>query len=134
MDNKAKQFKVEAGGETFIIKVTPLDAEPAESAAATTETMATPVPADTGVTEKPKLYTKDTEGAVVAPAVGMVVMVKVKIGDHVKNGDVVAITEAMKVQNEIHATHSGTVQEIVVREKDVVDIDDVLMVVKPDEQ
>jgi pyruvate carboxylase subunit B len=133
MDNKAKQFKVEVNGETFIIKVTPVDANPVESVAATTETVATPVPADTGVTEKPKLYTKDTEGAVVATSVGMVVMVKVKIGDHVENGDVVAITEAMKVQNEIHTPHSGMVQDIVVRQEDVVDIDDVLMVVKPDE-
>ena len=44
----------------------------------------------------------------------------VKPGDAVKLGDVVAVLEAMKMQNDIVTTVAGTVREVYVREGEVV--------------
>lgn len=51
-------------------------------------------------------------GSVVAPLQGTVQTIKVKVGDSVNSGDVVAIIEAMKMENDIPATASGKVTAI----------------------
>ena len=51
-------------------------------------------------------------GSVVAPLQGTVQTIKVKVGDSVKSGDVVAVIEAMKMENDIPANASGTVKAI----------------------
>lgn len=40
----------------------------------------------------------------------------VGVGDSVKEGDVVCIVEAMKVMNEVKATESGTIKEVLVED------------------
>ncbi|MBV8194071.1 MAG: pyruvate carboxylase subunit B [Candidatus Dormibacteraeota bacterium] len=60
------------------------------------------------------------EGTVVAPMQGLLLKVPVKVGDHVNLGDVVAVLEAMKMQNDITATRSGTVRQVYVKQGDVV--------------
>ncbi len=47
--------------------------------------------------------------AVKAPMPGTIVSVKVNVGDTVKNGDLVAVLEAMKMENEIFADCDGKV-------------------------
>lgn len=49
-----------------------------------------------------------------APIGGKLLEVKVKVGQTVNKGDVVCIIEAMKLENEVVATESGVVKEIVV--------------------
>jgi biotin carboxyl carrier protein len=60
------------------------------------------------------------EGTVIAPMQGLIVKLPVKAGDDVKLGDVVAVLEAMKMQNDIVTTVAGKVREIYVREGEVV--------------
>lgn len=60
------------------------------------------------------------EGAVVAPMQGVIVKVVASVGMNVTVGDVVAILEAMKMQNEITAHRSGTVTHVAVSEGSVV--------------
>jgi pyruvate carboxylase subunit B len=60
------------------------------------------------------------EGTVVSPMQGLLLKVNVKVGDHVALGDVVCVLEAMKMQNDITATRSGTVTEVYVTEGVVV--------------
>ena len=55
-----------------------------------------------------------------APMQGLMVKIAVRVGDHVKLGDVVAILEAMKMQNDIVSMTSGEVTGILVSEGDVV--------------
>ena len=60
------------------------------------------------------------EGTVIAPMQGLIVKVPVKPGDDVKLGDVVAVLEAMKMQNDIVTTVAGRVIAVHVKEGEVV--------------
>ena len=66
-------------------------------------------------------------GSVVAPLQGTVQTIKVKVGDSVNAGDVVAIIEAMKMENDIPATASGKVTAIHVSNGAKVSAGDVLL-------
>ena len=59
-------------------------------------------------------------GTITAPMQGLILKVAVKPGDRVQIGDVVAVLEAMKMQNDIVAHRTGTVAAVHVREGDVV--------------
>lgn len=50
-----------------------------------------------------------------APMPGMVVRVEVDVRQNVKKGDGLLIVEAMKMENELKATHPGTIKEIKVK-------------------
>jgi glutaconyl-CoA/methylmalonyl-CoA decarboxylase subunit gamma len=60
-------------------------------------------------------------GVVTSPLPGLVLELLVKQGDAVKQGDVVAKIEAMKMANEIRSDVAGTVAEVLVRTGDTVD-------------
>lgn len=78
---------------------------------------------------KPVSQVTATKGAVVAPMTGKIVRVNVKVNNKVKEGDVVCILEAMKMENEISAPMSGVIREIYVSEGSSVSEGDVLMVI-----
>ncbi len=73
-------------------------------------------------------------GAVTSPMQGMILSVKVKVGDKVETGDVVMTIEAMKMQNDVKSTHGGVVKEIMTYQGEVVNNGDLLMVVEPDDE
>ena len=60
---------------------------------------------------------------------GMVVRYEVKEGDSVKEGDVVMILEAMKMENSILAPASGKVKQILCKNGQSVQKGDVLAVI-----
>ena len=68
-------------------------------------------------------------GAVVAPIPGLILKIKVKVGDAVSAGQVVAIMEAMKMENNISSNISGTVTAIRAGEGSQVTTGDVIMVI-----
>ncbi len=51
----------------------------------------------------------------------------VKVGDHVEQGDVICIVEAMKLMNEIQAPSAGVITEILVQNEEVVEYGQPLM-------
>lgn len=55
---------------------------------------------------------EDPPGKVSSPLAGVVVSVNVAVGDHVEAGAVLAVVEAMKMQNEVHAPHAGTITAV----------------------
>ena len=58
--------------------------------------------------------------AVTSPLPGVIIAVKVNVGDSVKAGQEVAVLEAMKMENSIEATQDGTVTAIHVAKGDSV--------------
>ncbi len=65
---------------------------------------------------------------VVAPMPGKIVDIKVSVGQTVKEGDLVAVLEAMKMENEIFASSSGKVASVNVSVGASVETNDVLIV------
>lgn len=66
---------------------------------------------------------------VVAPLPGIILDIKVAVGQHVEEGDVLCVLEAMKMENEITAPATGTVTHIHVAKGAAVNLGDVLMVI-----
>ena len=78
--------------------------------------------------KKPKEESNDNYKVVKAPMVGTFYSSSspeadsfVKVGDTVKNGDILCIIEAMKLMNEIESEVSGTIKEILVKDGDMVE-------------
>jgi acetyl-CoA carboxylase biotin carboxyl carrier protein len=67
---------------------------------------------------------------VLAPMPGNIIEVVVSVGDEVKEDDELIILEAMKMENPICAPADGVVKEIKVKEKDVVEADQLLVVLE----
>jgi glutaconyl-CoA/methylmalonyl-CoA decarboxylase subunit gamma len=68
-------------------------------------------------------------GAVTAPIPGKILTIMVKVGDSVKIGQVLAVIEAMKMENNIISPIDGTIKNISVSKDDDVGTGDVIMVV-----
>jgi pyruvate carboxylase subunit B len=102
------EFEVEVEGEIFKVRVTGsgMVVAPAGGGGGSPPAAAPPAPS--------------RDGAVVAPMQGLIVKLPVKKGDPVKLGDVVAVLEAMKMQNDIVSTVAGQVVDVYVKEGDVV--------------
>ena len=62
----------------------------------------------------------ERRGAVLAPMPGRVVRVAVSLGDAVREGDVLAVLEAMKMEHRLLAARDGVVGEVLVRAGDQV--------------
>jgi acetyl-CoA/propionyl-CoA carboxylase biotin carboxyl carrier protein len=54
-------------------------------------------------------------GAVVSPMQGRIVRVAVEEGQHVSTGEVIAVVEAMKMENAVHAPIDGIVRDLTVK-------------------
>jgi oxaloacetate decarboxylase alpha subunit len=106
VDGRTYQVVVSQGGE-----VTQLQQAPAPAVAST------PPPAATA-------------GAlrhVPAPLAGNIFKVDVTAGQTVNSGDVIMILEAMKMETEVRSPESGTVQAVLVKEGDAVQVGDILL-------
>jgi propionyl-CoA carboxylase alpha chain len=69
----------------------------------------------------------DTSKMVLSPMPGLVVSIDVETGQEVKTGEVVAVLEAMKMQNIIRAEHDGKVKAVNAKAGDSVAADEVLV-------
>ncbi len=103
-------YDVEVDGEVFNVKILPtgyMEMEPE--------------------TQEVK---QSIENGLASPMQGMIVKLKVKVGDNVEEGDTVAVLEAMKMENDINADRSGQITDLIVSEGDTVEKDDILMIIE----
>ena len=100
------EFEVEVEGEVFKVRVSGAGMTVVPSAGSAPPAAAPPP--------------RTGEGTVIAPMQGLIVKIPVSPGDAVRLGDVVAVLEAMKMQNDIVTTVAGTVREVYVKEGEVV--------------
>ena len=71
--------------------------------------------------------TKNNDMTYYSPMPGKVIKVNVKEGDDVKEGDVLCVVEAMKMENNIKAMASAKVAKVCVAEGDKVDVKNILI-------
>lgn len=64
-----------------------------------------------------------------APMAGTILDVKVGVGQQVKKGQVIAILEAMKLENEVVSTADGVVKQVLVNKGQAVTNQQVLVIV-----
>ena len=102
------EFDVEVDGEVFKVRVTGAGMAVTPAAAGAAPVQSAPPP------------TRSGEGTVIAPMQGLIVKIPIRAGDDVKLGDVVAVLEAMKMQNDIVTNVAGKVRDIYVKEGEVV--------------
>jgi pyruvate carboxylase subunit B len=84
-----------------------------------------------GTEVKPKRSKPVALGDVASPISGRIVNIKVKPGDEVKEGDVLFVVEAMKMENEVHSPISGVVEEVLAQAGETVNPDEVVVRIKP---
>lgn len=70
------------------------------------------------------------EGGVISSMNGMIIKLKVNVGDKVTKGSTICVIEAMKMENDIQSEVDGVVEEIFVEPGDAVNTGDTLMVIK----
>lgn len=90
--------------EKPVVKIKPVAAKPT----------AAPTPAITPATAPV------SGNAIKTPLPGVIIDIKVNVGDNVKKGDTVVILEAMKMENNINADRDGKVVSIAVNKGDTV--------------
>lgn len=128
-----KQYKFKINGNEYQVDVnsvsgniadvtvngTPYQVE-MENAPATPVQQAAPAVAPVSAPQPAAPAAKPATGgkAVTSPLPGVIIAVKVNVGDAVKAGQVVAILEAMKMENEIQAESDGTVTAVNVAKGD----------------
>jgi glutaconyl-CoA/methylmalonyl-CoA decarboxylase subunit gamma len=72
---------------------------------------------------------KTGAGVLSAPIPGLILQIKVNVGDKVTQGQIVAIMEAMKMENDLLSPISGTVKEIRLQKGSELSTGDVIMVI-----
>jgi len=109
INDKVYEVEVEKGKANLLRTTDVVAAAPAPVAAAPVAAapVAAPAPAAAGAA----VAAGATPAS--APMPGTILDVKVAVGQDVKEGDVVAILEAMKMENEIYAPCSGKVAQVI---------------------
>ncbi|MFH1114305.1 MAG: pyruvate carboxylase subunit B [Pseudomonadota bacterium] len=114
------EFVVDVDGEVFNVKISPKwDGAGAAVGIVGAERAEDP--------KKPKDL---PPGALLCCAAGLVLSIEAKVGASIREGDVVATIEAMKMVRHITSPRSGVVKEICAQEGEMVTSEDLLMVVE----
>ncbi|MCB5941304.1 biotin/lipoyl-binding protein [bacterium 210820-DFI.6.52] len=125
-----KRFNITVNGTAYDVAVEELAAGAAPVAAPAPAPAAAPAPAPAAApAPAPAAAPAGAAGAVKieAPMPGTILDIKVAAGAAVKKGDVLAILEAMKMENEIMCPQDGTVASINVQKGDSVNSNDLIM-------
>ncbi len=123
-----RKFNITVNGNTYEVEVEEVGGMPQ---AAPAPVQAAPAPAPQAAPNPAPAAQKSAPVAgatqVKAPMPGTVVAIKVSAGDTVTKDTVVAVLEAMKMENEIYAGVDGTVAGVSAAQGDSVNTGDVLV-------
>jgi propionyl-CoA carboxylase alpha chain len=117
LDGVAFSIAVEPAAEGFVIR---------HRAAKARVLVLTPLSADLHQ-RLPEKKAADTSKLVISPMPGLVVSMEAVAGETVREGEVVCVIEAMKMQNIIRAEHEGVVKAVNAKAGDSVAADEVLV-------
>jgi pyruvate carboxylase subunit B len=147
-----RSFSVSVGGEKYSVDVEEVGGKPRVIAVGDTQPLlvkkdaAPPKEKEAGEKDeakpkkeesKPKVEKGEAlaptnsngEYSIIAPMPGMIVQFEVKVGDKVKEGDVLVILEAMKMQNNLTSRVNGVVKSLKVSPGTSVEKDQVLLTI-----
>jgi oxaloacetate decarboxylase alpha subunit len=111
----AEVYTVSVGGQSYVVQV----AEGGDISAV--------APVVSSVAPHANVPVADTGSSINAPLAGNIFKVNVTVGEHVQQGDVIIILEAMKMETEVRAATSGAVVSVSVKEGDSVAVGDTLL-------
>lgn len=100
---------VTVNGTSYQVEMENVPAAPVQAAPAAAPAAA---PVAAPAAPKPAAAPAGAGKAVKSPLPGVIISINVNVGDAVKAGQVVAVLEAMKMENEIQAEFDGTVTAI----------------------
>lgn len=128
--NNMKKFNVTVNGKSYEVEVEEVGGS-AAAVAAPAPVAAAPAPVAAPAPKAAPVAAPAPAGAgtITAPMSGTILKSLVKPGDAVKNGQVVLILEAMKMENEIFSPCDGTVKEVRINEGAAVQPGEVLVVI-----
>lgn len=119
---EGKNASVTVNGTAYQVELEEAPAAPVQAPVAAPAASApaqSPAPAQASAPAAPAAAAGSGK-AVTSPLPGVIIAVKVNVGDKVKAGQEVAVLEAMKMENSIEATQDGTVTAINVAKGDSV--------------
>lgn len=116
---EGRNASVTVNGKEYQVELEETVSAPVQAAPAAPAPAQSPAPAQAAAQAAPAAAA-GTGKAVTSPLPGVIIAVKVNVGDKVKAGQEVAVLEAMKMENSIEATHDGTVTAINVAKGDSV--------------
>lgn len=121
-----RKFQVTVNGNVYDVEVEELGGGMASAPAIATPVQKIAAP----VTKAPISVAVPSNAAkVVAPMPGKIVDVKVKVGQTIKEGDLIAVLEAMKMENEVFASQGGTIASVNVTAGTMVESNDVIVTI-----
>lgn len=112
-------YTVTVGGQSYVVQVAEGGDISSVTPAAPAASAAPAAPAVSGGAGE----------SVAAPLAGNIFKVNVAVGEHVQQGDVIIILEAMKMETEVRAARAGVVASVSVKEGDSVAVGDTLLTI-----
>jgi biotin carboxyl carrier protein len=106
-----KLYKIKVNGKTYEVEVESIENLESKPAPQKKET------------------TNESTTNVLAPMQGTITDLRVKVGSEVKKGDVLMILEAMKLENDILCPVDGYVRQVLIKENDKVDLNQLMLVI-----
>lgn len=124
-----RKFQVTVNGVFYEVDVEEISSDSIAKTIPLTATTA--VPAALQVSPAAKTISPSAKGSVInSPMPGVILDVAVKVGDIVKEGNVLMLLEAMKMENEIMSPKDGKVSVLNVQKGSTVHAGDVLIVIE----
>lgn len=123
-----KRYNITVNGTPYDVAVEEADASGVSAPVAAAPAPAAPAPKPAAPAPAPAAVTGGTN--VESPMPGVILDVKVNVGDTVSEGQALFVLEAMKMENDVNAPCSGTVASINVSKQANVETGTVLAVIK----
>ena len=121
-----KRYRVQVNGKSYEVEVEEVSGSATVNAAPSKAAAAAPQPVPAPVQVVPAAAGDEV---IVSPMPGKIVSVEVKQGQAVKEGELIFVLEAMKMENDILCGRAGTVKEIRVTGNAQVNTGDVLAII-----
>ncbi|WP_106450795.1 biotin/lipoyl-containing protein [Trichococcus alkaliphilus] len=127
-----RKFRIKINEKEYMVEMEEFGAPAVAAASAqTAPVQAAPVAAPVAVPAAPAPVTGSGEGdPITAPMPGKIMDIKVNVGDVVAENQVLAVLEAMKLENEIVAPRAGTITAVIATKGAPIDVGQTIVIIQ----